>query len=170
MAYHHEAVELRYSGKPYAEVAAILTEKYKRDFRDATVRRWFMTKGILESEYLDYSKKENERRRNLILEEIKKLLPMIPAKFQQLLERVATHPFTGAKLKDENNQTIPKLDTVTVTTLKTLCEILGFKVEAGGEVSDPVDRYFERLDEEVAAEEAAKAEKNADQPPGQVNT
>ncbi|OGX31833.1 MAG: hypothetical protein A2787_06525 [Omnitrophica WOR_2 bacterium RIFCSPHIGHO2_01_FULL_48_9] len=134
--YHYAAVELRYEGKTYSTVAEELAKRYHKDFHAQSVRRWFMRGGILETEYLDFASKENERRRQLVFEELKKILPKIPQKFDALLER-----------RDETGR--EKLDSVTLGTLKVLCEILDFKVKAGPPAEDPLDRFFNRLDRET---------------------
>lgn len=150
MAYHFEAVELRYLGQTYGAIAAELQKKYGKDFRDDRVRRWFARDGILEAMYNDYSAKENERRRKLMLAELQKLYPKIPAKFQALLDRVKRHPFTGKELIDEKtNKPIEQVDQTTLKTLVALANLLGFKVTALPEDEDPVDRYFDRAEGEL---------------------
>lgn len=137
--FHYQAIEFRYEGKTYNEITTLLTEKYQKPFKENTVRHWFTSKRFLEKEYIDYAKKENDRRRQVVLEELKKIVPKIPLKFDALLER---------KGKFGN----PILDMVTVSTLKYLCEILNFKVEPGNDMSNPVDEYFDRLEKELAEE------------------
>ncbi len=138
--YHHQAIEFRYEGKTYKEITTLLTEKYQKPFKVDTIRRWFISSGLLEKEYIDYAKKENERRKQFVLEELKKLIPKIPITFDALL---------GRKDKDGNK----KLDAVTIRTLELLCEILNFKVEPGSDTTNPVDEYFDRLEKELETEE-----------------
>src|SRR3972149_4244680 len=87
MAYHYRAVELRYQGHTFPEVTRTITEEYQKDFKDTRVRNWFTSRGILFRLYLDYARQESERRRQLVLEEMKKLLPKLPQKLQELLDR-----------------------------------------------------------------------------------
>src|SRR3990167_9370763 len=126
-AHHHVAIEMRYVGKTYSQIAEDLTAQFKRDFRADVVARWFRSNGILELEYLDYARKENDRRRQFVVEELKKVIPKIPLKFEQLLDRTYMIPIK--KTGEVVNTNIPQLDIVTVSTLKTLCEILGFKIQ-----------------------------------------
>jgi len=152
MSYHYRAVELRYSGTIHKEIAEILRGEFGKNFSDSKVRHWFAGGGLLETYFLDYSRKENERRRNEVIERMKTILPKIPEKFEQLLDRVMVAPFTGEKIIDkETNKPVPQLDSVTINTLKTLCDILGFKITDEGTVEDPLDRYFDRAEQEIEA-------------------
>lgn len=146
MSYHYRAVELRYEGKTYQEIADILTRESHKDFNDsARIRRWFMSGGILEKDYSDYAKKENERRRRVTLEELKKIVPTIPIKFQEVLER--KYFYINKKTGDivETDKNI--VDKTTVTALLGLCKILGFQIDPPEAEDDPLDKYLEKLDE-----------------------
>lgn len=137
MAYHYEAIELRYQGKGYDEMAQYLTEKYKKDFKIERLRKWFMTGGILADMYLDYARQENDRRRKFVMEEMKKLLPTIPKTYQEIIERTLPDLTNGQKIYH---------DSVKRQVLKDLCELFGFKLEPGADGSDPLDEYFDRLE------------------------
>jgi hypothetical protein len=140
MAYHYKAIELRYDGLKYHEISTELTNQFKRDFLDQTVRRWFAKGGMLEHEYLDYTDKENDRRRRYMISEFKKLIPIIPKKFDELLNERMT-------------KTGKKLDIVTVATLKLMMESLGLKIEAQPlNDKDPLDEFFDRQDEVMEKE------------------
>lgn len=78
-----------------------------------------MRGGILEQEYIDYAKKENERRRRVVAEEMKKIIPKIPQKYVEILER---------SIESLDPETVVKRDNVTVKLLKDLCLLLGFKL------------------------------------------
>lgn len=158
MAYHYEAIEQRYLGNTYPAVAEYLTGKYKRDFNPETVRWWFSQKGYLFDLYIDYAARENERRRRLMQEELRKLVPSIPKKFADLLNRVQRVPFTGEVLKDpDSKKEIDKLDMTTVAALKLLCEILDFKRIGEDTPGNPIDEYFDRLENEVKPQDNAKS-------------
>lgn len=139
MAYHHEAIELRYQGKTYAEIAELLTSKYKRDFKDQTVRHWFSRTGMLDKEYRDYARQENERRRAYVLEELKKIVQVIPAKYQELIDRQIDNLSPGQQIYH---------DATKRAILKDLCALLGFKVpeEDGDRGPDALDEFFDRLE------------------------
>lgn len=148
VAYHEEAVELRYQGKTYAEISAYLTDKYKQEFSVDRLRRWFMKGGILEERYYDYSKKENDRRRKLMMEDMKKVASKIPKVLDEVIEEPVRHPFTGKIMTDENGNPIRKRNGTTVKAVQTIVDMLGFKVEDGDE-SDPLDEFFERQNEHL---------------------
>lgn len=138
--YHFLAIELRYQGKTYKEITENLTTVFKVSFRPDRIGHWFATDGILEKAYIDYARKENERIRRFIHEELKKLLPRIPKKLEELLQR-----------RDEFGQ--PKLDAVTLGAIRTLCDLLDLKesIQEGPEgTQNRVDEYFERLEEHRA--------------------
>lgn len=149
MAYHYEAVELRYTGKNYTEITTALTAKYNKEFKLDTVRHWFSRGGYLEKEYLDYAKKENLARQAVTVEELRKLAPKIPIIFSELLERVARKPFTGEVMNDDKGKPLRKLDMVTVVALKNLMAAMGFKMP-DGDATDPLDEYFDKLEDEAA--------------------
>lgn len=150
MAYHHRAIELRYMGNTYEEVAQKLKEEFQKEFQNIRLRQWFRSGGILEALYLDYSKKENDRRRQLTLEKMKSVLDMIPEKYIALLNQRFETDLFGKKILDENGKPIPKLDSVTAKILKDICEMMGFKVEGNSDGSDPLDEYFTRAEQELA--------------------
>lgn len=150
MAYHYKAIEMRYVGKKYEEICEALTLEFKKDFLEQRVRRWFMRGGILEALYDDFAKKENDRRRMQIMEEAKKLLPLIPQKYHDLLtKRFAINGITGEFIKDENGKKVEKLDSITVNALRNFCEMLGFKMQDASDGSDPLEDYFDRAEEEL---------------------
>ena len=137
MAYHYEAIELRYQGMTYEEISVALGTKYNKEFQNKRLRAWFASKGILERMYMDFAKKENDRRRQVVLEEIKKITSKIPKGYADLIKTL------------EGNLVDPKSAGVFRQTLKDLCEILGFKVEPTGDGSNPLDDFFDKQDEEL---------------------
>ena len=140
MAYHYEAIELRYQGKTYNEIAAYLTEKFKKDFKDERMRQWFKSGGILEAMYMDHSRKENDRRRKFVMEEMKKLYSTIPKNYQEILERPITELTKGQRIMQ---------DSVKAKVLKDLCGILGFTISDLGDGNDPLEEYFVRAEKEI---------------------
>ena len=134
------AIELRYEGKTYSEISMLLSQKFKFDFKEGTVRKWFQRGGMLELMYLDYARKENDRRRQVIVEELKKVTQVIPEKYSDILNRQLTN------LDDEGQL---KANEVVRKTLKDLCDILGFKIQPDDNADrDPLDDYFSRAEEE----------------------
>lgn len=135
--YHHLAIELRYGGKTYKEIAESLTKIFKVNIRPDRIGHWFASSGILEQPYLDFANKESERSRRLVLEELKKLAPRIPKKLIALLER-----------SDESGK--PKLDAVTLGTLKLMCDMFNVNVPlpAPKEAHETrIEAYLRRLQE-----------------------
>lgn len=132
-AYHFRAIELRYSGNTYKEVATQLETEFKKSFKDQTIRFWFSKNGQLDELYLDYARQENDRRRQHMREELKKLLPEIPKKFEALLNR-------------------PQIDTLTLRTVKELCSVLGFKLQGDDDTQDALDEFFDRVEDEIEKE------------------
>lgn len=141
--HHYRAVELRYEGKTYENITTILAGEFKRQFHESTIRKWFMSKGALEALYLDYANKENDRRRKLVMEEMKKLTQQIPSNYQQLLKT----------LKDGINH--PAMAGIMRATLRDLCEMLGFRVEELDN-TNPVDDFFDRVEQQVENEGSTK--------------
>lgn len=139
---HNRAVELRYAGKTYEEIAAILTEEFPGKVSlTQSVRRWFMSGGRLEQEYTDYARKENERRRAFTMEEMKKLVEKIPVAYDIMLNNALKEAQSGAI-----NDDLRKL-------LKDLAEIMGLSVPPGSaETEDPVARYFRLKREQIKQE------------------
>lgn len=157
MAYHDRAVELRYQGKTYAEIALLLTDEFKKDFRDDRIRKWFsLSTGILAHKYLEYARMENDRRRQVIMEELKKVAGRIPATFDLLLDR---------KYQDGT----PKADMTTVAALKLACEVMGFKIEPMDPVGDPLDDYFSMAEKIVAAKKELPPANGSAPTPGTVS-
>jgi len=141
--YHYKAIEKRYHGKSYLEISTELSAEFNKAIRHQTVRRWFMRGGILESEYVDYCSKENDRRQKAMFQQMKKIVIKIPAKFDELLERQI---YAKDKQTGEIVETgIKQCDMVTVQTLKLIVEMLGLK-EAPKDGEDPLDAYFDRLE------------------------
>lgn len=138
--FHYAAVELRYQGKTYPSITAVLSETFSRDFKEQSVRRWFADRGLLHEEYLDYATVTNKERRELIVNAMHQLLPLIPRTFEALLNR-----------KDVNGN--DKLDMVTLKTLKLLCDYFGvkewFQQELASDKEDPIDAFFKRQDAEL---------------------
>lgn len=151
---HHRAIELRYLGYTYKQICETLAIEFpagkRKTFHESTVRRWYMRGGILEAPYYDYCKKENERRRQLMVEDMKKLLPMIPPVLQQLLDRKVV--IYNAATKSYTMSKDSKLDMVTVQTVKLILSTMGFQLDGGEAGTDPADKFFDRLDSEIPDE------------------
>lgn len=147
---HMRAIELRYEGKTHAEISEVLTNEFGKKHKLDKIMHWFAHGGRLELAYLDFAKKENERRRQLVMEQMKQVLELIPQKALELLSRKATNPFTGETLRDKDGKPISKADMVTVATLKLLMEALGFKVPAGTDEHDPMEEWIEQMKAELA--------------------
>lgn len=149
-AYHHEAIEQRYLGKTYKEIAEYLSKRYaagkRKDFKEVTVRFWFGTVGMLYDAYFEYSKSENERRRRAMTEELKKLLPMVPKKLLSILERKMIY------LDKKNGKIVVTeqdvADKTTLGAVALLLKTLGFALDASDHGDDPSDHFFNRLDGE----------------------
>lgn len=117
--FHYEAVELRYQGKTYDEISRELTERHKRDFHLKTVASWFYSGGLLEEVYIDYSRKENNRRRRTMLEEMKKVSVKLPIGYDKLYNKL---------IQELDNPENDKADETFRKLLKDLAEIFGIKI------------------------------------------
>ena len=135
--YHHLAIELRYEGKTYKEISEQLSEVFKVNFRPDRIGHWFASNGILEEPYIDFAKKENERVRRFVSEQLKGLLSRIPEALEGLLNRV-----------DETGN--PRRDALTLATIRLLIEIVDLKayLQPEEEKKSILDEYFERLKQE----------------------
>jgi hypothetical protein len=147
--WHYRAVELRYEGKTYEEIVEGIKQEFGKQFHIASIRKWFSRGELLHNEYIDYAKKENERRRQLVLEELKKIAPLIPTKIQELLTSRYLVAWGKKVVDPETGKPMPMLDSTTVKTLALLAEMLGFKVESNDVAGDPLDEYFDRNDAEL---------------------
>lgn len=134
-ACHHRAVELRYLGKTYGEIAEVISKELDNNYQEPRVRRWFGTGGIVENEYKHYSEQENNRRRQLISNHLYALLPRIPELIEAILNR-----------KDRFGNDV--LDMLTVRTLKFLVDLLDLKVREEDYKPDPMESWFEFLENE----------------------
>lgn len=134
-AMHYRAIELRYEGKSHPDISEILSKEFSMDIVVERVRRWFMSGGALDNHYLEYAKKENHRRRRLMVQELQKLAPKYVKRFEELLDR---RDISGAL----------KLDAVTVNTLRELAKNLHL-VETDETDEDPVDSYWARAENEL---------------------
>lgn len=139
-AVHYRAVELRYEGLTYREIAKILSEEYDRNIKEQTLRWWFKSGGRCEKHYLDYANKESERRRRLIHTELKKTYNKIPAKLDALLERL------DAQGKE-------KLDMVTIKTIEKIVQIIENQVGAIGANNDVLDQFWDRVEKDIEEKE-----------------
>lgn len=142
-SYHHEAIEQCYLGKTYRKIAEYLNEKYTKTFTRNTISKWFMRNGFLEKEYLDFSRKESERRRRFVIEEMKKIISMIPEKYIEII---------GRDTKNLDPKTLIKRDTVTLRMLKDLCTLLGFRIDISEDEPDPLDVYFDQEEKKIENE------------------
>lgn len=148
-AWHFVAIERRYMGETYEQIQMFLEEKFKRKFRSSSLRRWFMRGGVLHDRYFEYAAAENERRRREVQEQLKSMTSLIPKKLTEILENRYVRTKDGDYFRlEDGGEKIPVLDMVTVAALKQLSELLGFKVD-GGPTGDPVDRFFERIEDET---------------------
>jgi hypothetical protein len=142
---HMRAIELRYQGNTYQKISDILTQEFGgQKLIEPRIRRWFNRGGVLDAEYLDYAKKENERRRRHIVEEMKKVTAEIPKNYSKILNR------------DESSLSPSKLigrDLVLKGVLKDLCQLLGFKIEDTSD-SDKLDEFWDEMEEEVKKDNA----------------
>ena len=142
---------MRYEGMKYKHIVEQLEKEFKlkQPIKEATVKFWFSNHGRLSDVYLDYMKKENERRRRLVHHELQKVVQLLPNKIHSLMTR-----------KDKDGK--EKLDKVTLGTVKTILDTLGFKMEPTDETEDPVDRYFDRAEEEIKNEDDRESIKQDD--------
>lgn len=139
---HWLAIEYRYLGMTYPEIAAKITEAGDAETLAAeTVRRWFMAGGMLEHMYIVHSQQESERRRRLAVHELQKTLVKIPIIMDEILER--KDPMTGGR----------KHDKILVETIKELNRMLGFPGDGSNELTNPIDQYFDRLEDEIDTDE-----------------
>src|SRR3990167_7175049 len=115
--YHFRAVELRYEGKTYHEIMGEIAVQYRKGVQSDTIRKWFGRGGLLEVEYMAYARVENDRRRQMMREELKKLAGKIPIKLEKMLDRI-----------DGTGQP----DMVTLAAVRTLIEVLGITGNEGG--------------------------------------
>ena len=118
------AIQLRYDGRSHQEITDILKQETQQEYKVDTLRKWFMRGGKLDEEYLEYARAENEQRRQVVMEEIKKLVPIIPIRLSQLLNRKKYNMF-GAMVKDEAGNPVLNLDRVTIETIAQICNLLG---------------------------------------------
>ena len=146
MSYHYRAIELRYRGEKYESISLILSTEFKKEFKNQRIRRWFNNGGILDAMYLDYAVKENDRRRKVVMEELKKITGEIPTGYANLIEAL------------KNDLTDPKSASVFRQTLKDLSELLGFKVDDNIGDGDPLKDYFNKAEEELEKEDKINGE------------
>lgn len=101
--------------------------EFKRGFHVDSIRKWFGKGGLLLEEYMVYAGGENDRRRQYMREELKKLVGKIPVKLDKLLDS-----------KDEKVQ---------LHAVKLLVEILGISInDLPNTNSDKLAEYFKRLE------------------------
>ena len=135
-AVHYRAIELRYLGSTYKQVSELLKKEFKKNHGEHKVRRWFMSGGMLEAEYLDYSEKENERRRRLVLEDMKKITTLIPTAYEELFKKLVAE----LKKPEATHETLRKL-------LRDLSELLDIKLERSeAKRQSTIDAFFDRLE------------------------
>ncbi len=129
--YHYRAIELRYAGKTFREICGTIAVDFKKGVHPDTIQKWFARKGLLHEEYMTYARAENDQRRLLMREELKKLLTQIPAKLQEIMNR-----------KDSSGQP----DMVALMGVKTIMETLGVTANDDTKTNDVLKDYFEKLD------------------------
>jgi hypothetical protein len=141
--YHHRAIELRYSGTRFDDVARILGEEFKREFKPQTLRTWFGRKGMLFDEYEDYSDKENRARMAIAKQEMKKVMPLLPPKIVAILSR------TKQVTDDKGTTTeVEVIDNLTLGMIRDLLKV--FRVDLGEkekELENPLNEFFDRLEQ-----------------------
>jgi hypothetical protein len=135
LGHHYRAVELRYEGKSFREISFILGLEFKKAPDQETIRLWFTRTGLLHKEYLAYARAENDQRRQLMREELKKLVVKIPGKLAAIMERV---------------DATEKPDMTALMGIKTIIEVLGITAGDEKESTDVLKEYFERLEEAPA--------------------
>lgn len=143
MGYHHRAVELRYQGSTYKDIMGTIAMEFRRGISESTVKKWFMRGGLLNQEYLEYAKAENLQRRQMMREELKKLVSKVPIVLDSVLSR-----------KDETGQS----DMVALQGVKLVVEIMGISGEEEPGSGSVLAEYFERLDKVTIPEQVKKPE------------
>ena len=118
------AVELRYEGKTYGQVTEALINEFNQSIAESSVRRWFSLGESLHDPYIEYAQAQNESRRKLVIEEVKKLMPIIPQRLNEILHRKKRDMF-GKLIHDEDKKTMIQLDTLTIDAIEQLRAILG---------------------------------------------
>lgn len=129
--YHYRAIELRYEGNTFKDISGTIGMEFRKGIHPDTIRKWFARGGLLAEQYLDYARQENDQRRQLMREELKKLTGRIPQKIEKLLDRL-----------DERDQP----DMVVVQTIKLLVDILGLSGDDDPKTGDILGNYFRRLE------------------------
>lgn len=129
--YHYRAIELRYQGRTYKEIMGDIGIEFRKGIHFDTIRKWFSRGGLLSAEYMDYARQENDQRRQLMREELKKLVAKIPQKVEKLLDR-------------EDDQGQP--DMVVVQTIKLMADMLGISANEEAATGDRLGEYFGRLE------------------------
>lgn len=130
--YHYRAVEVRYEGKTFNDICGILGAEFRKGVHPDTIRKWFARGGLLENEYLDYARHENERRRQMMREELKKLVTKIPGKLDAIIGRM-----------DNTGQP----DMVALMGIKTLIEVLGITASDDPKTGAKLEEYFKKLEQ-----------------------
>lgn len=130
-AYHRRAIELRYEGHTFKEISGMLAVELRKGVHPDTVRKWFARGGFLNEDYLEYARQENDHRRQLMREELKKLVVKIPTKLGSIMDRM-----------DETG----KPDMVALMAIKTIVEILGITANDERQAQDVLGEYFKRLE------------------------
>lgn len=146
-AWHYEAIELRYNGSKYKEIANALFDKYGKYILEGRIRKWFMTGGILHDLYAEYSKQQTEERRELMHQQLRQLGMKIPIVLDETLFRPLRNAFTGEEIKD-NGKTVYVRDRTSNEAVKILATLLGAKFadDEAAKVGNVLDEYFQRLE------------------------
>lgn len=152
---HYRAIELRYEGVQYEEMRQIIKRETGKEWNISTVKHWFATGGMLEKPYLEYAEQQNEARRKMAMQELKKLIPLIPVHYRNLLTR---------KGKDGKL----KADKLTQSTLRELCRVMAIQMEERGGGNDPLEQFFDRLDAQ-GDDGGGEAGGEADESPREVD-
>jgi hypothetical protein len=154
-AWHYEAIELRWQGKTYREMAEIIWSKYGKRLREDRMRRWFTRGGILHDKYEEYASRENDMRQSDIRQRLTALAESIPDVLQDTLFQPLRNPFTGQILKDEQGNILYIRNKTTNEAVKILATMLGAKFDESenNKVGDVLDRYFDRVEKMGTPEE-----------------
>ena len=135
--YHKKALELKYKGTEYSEIAETLNELFPkvrrgRNFTDQVVKDWFKEGGTLFEEYRNYEAEWDAINKKLVLESKKAGIQILGKNFRFACEMLVA--LMGSTQ-----------DPVKLGAIKEIIEaVLGEKV-AGGIDDEDLTKYEKRL-------------------------